>query len=145
MWFRQHAANCLLLDQGCGFWQSLEALRISVAAMIKLPEIVGLHTNTSLQRFNRRIDRVAVNFPRAGNSASAEENECYLRGFFMSAAAFFKSKGLNDDFEVGIALRGREFSRWNVLGSAQNAGFCLLWKCLIVPSSLVIVQVSQMI
>lgn len=137
MWFRQHAASCLLLDQGCGFWQSLEALRISVAAMIKLPEIVGLHTNTSLQRFNRRIDRVAVNFPRANNSASAEENECYLRGFFMSAAAFFKSKGLNNDFEVGIALRGREFSRWNVLSSAQNAGFCLIWNevfdCAIFP------------
>ena len=137
MWYRQHASSLLLLDQGCGFQQSLETLRISPAMSLKLPVIVGLHTNAYLQRYSQMIDRVAVNFPRASGNADAVENECFLRGFFMSVAAYFKSKVLSDEFEVGIALRGKEFSRWNALSSAQNAGFCLQWTevfdCAIFP------------
>jgi hypothetical protein len=137
MWYHQHASSLLLLDQGCGFQQSLEALRISLAMSLKLPVIVGLHTNAYLQHYSQMIDRVAVNFPRASSNAGAEENERFLRGFFMSVAAYFKSKVLGNDFEVGIALRGKEFSRWNVLSSAQNAGFCMQWSdvfdCAIFP------------
>jgi len=136
MWYRQHASSLLLLDQGCGFQQSLETLRISLAMSLKLPATT-LHTNVYLQRYSRMIDRVAVNFPRASSNASAEDNEHFLRGFFMSVAAYFRSNVLNDDFEVGIALRGKEFSRWNALSSAQNAGFCLHWSeefdCAIFP------------
>ena len=137
MWYRQYASSLLLLDQGCGFLQSLETLRISPSMSIKLSAHDCLHTNMYLHHYNRRIDRIAVNFPRASSSASAEENECYLRGFLMSVAVYFKSKVIGDEFEVGIAFQGNEFSRWNVLSSAQNAGFCLQWSevfdCAIFP------------
>lgn len=137
MWYRQHASSLLLLDQGCGFQQSLENLRISLAMSLNVPAS-SLHTNVYLQRYSQMIDRVAANFPRASNNASTEENERFLRAFFMSAAVYFKSKVMGNTFEVGIALRGKEFSRWNVLSSAQNAGFCLQWSevfdCAIFPS-----------
>lgn len=136
MWYRQHASSLLLLDQGCGFQQSLETLRIALAMTLKL-SATTLHTNAYLQRYSQTINRVAVNFPRASSNAGAEENERFMRGFFMSAALYLKSKMVGDNFEVGIALKGKEFSRWNVLSSARNAGFVLKWSevfdCAIFP------------
>lgn len=139
LWFRQHASSLLLLDQrGCGFQRSLDSLRISPAMTIKLQMICKMHMNSYVQSCNRKIDHVAVNFPRV-SSFSDEENESFIRGFLMSAAAFFISTSLLDNHaEVGIALQGADFTKWNVLSSAQNAGFYLQWSdsfdCSIFPN-----------
>jgi hypothetical protein len=50
----------------------------------------------------------------------------------MSVAAYFENKYTDHnalrEFEVGLALQGNEFSRWNILNSAQNAGLGLCWN-----------------
>ena len=89
------------------------------------------HENHNLKKhfMNSQITKLAWNFPCVSADATDEENELLLRGFFMSAAAYFSSKlGVVGNFEVGIALQGNQFSKCNVLKAAQHSGFCLEWS-----------------
>ena len=111
-------------------------------------DFVGLdatrcHINQTLSRhpLNSRIVKCAWNFPSLDQNNSDTSNESLLRGFFMSVAAYFENKNTDNnalhsaEFEVGLALQGNEFSRWNILSSAQNAGFVLEWWDDFQPSS----------
>lgn len=157
-WFRMHSSSLLLFGEGdFSFSRALELLRatpaiastndeiLPVCSVVRQYDFVGLdatrcHINQTLDRhpLNSRIVKCAWNFPSLGQNDSDTSNESLLRGFFMSVAAYFENKytEYNDsEFEVGLALQGNEFSRWNILNSAQNAGFVLEWWDDFQPSS----------
>mmetsp|Transcript_20051 Transcript_20051/g.43473 ORF Transcript_20051/g.43473 Transcript_20051/m.43473 type:complete len:1281 (-) Transcript_20051:189-4031(-) len=132
-WYRQDSSSILLLGN-CGFEQSLEEMGCppGIALGGSISELVHFHKNRYL--FYQAIKKVAWNFP--ASSATDEENESILRGFFMSASGYFQSKiglmsqfeiGPVSHFEVGLALQGNQFSKWNVMHVAQHAGFFLEW------------------
>ena len=88
-----------------------------------------VNENLAYNPMNSYITKCAWNFPSAGQGSSDEANVILLRGFLMSAASYFKKKATTTiaDYEVGLALQGSEFSKWDVMSSAQNAGFVLEW------------------
>ena len=129
-WFCQDASSILLLGS-CGIIRSLEALGKPPGIVLggrSILELAHFHQNRYLVNLNRSITKCAWNFPVASSSATDEENETLLRGFFHSAAAFFQSMLQTDaHVEVGLTLEGSQFSKWNVMSVIQHAGFCLEW------------------
>ena len=119
---------------------------LSASSVDRQYDFVGLdatrcHINQTLSRhpLNSSIIKCAWNFPSVDQNDSDTSNDSLLRGFFMSVAAYFENKYTDHnalrEFEVGLALQGNEFSRWNILNSAQNAGFVLEWWDDFKPSS----------
>ena len=127
-WFCQDSTSILLLGS-CGIGRSLEALGkppgITLGGRTIL-ELAHFHQNRYLM--NRTITKCAWNFPVAGSSATDEDNEALIRGFFHSAAAFFRSMLQTEaQLEVGLTLEANQFYKWNVMDVSQHAGFCLEW------------------
>ena len=124
-----HDSSTLLLLGNCGISRSLEALMNPAGLTYGGSTILDLahfHKNRYLR--NRSVTKCVWTFPLASLDALDEENESLIRAFFHSAALFFQSMlHVDAPMEVGIALEGRQFSRWNVLNCSQNAGFILEW------------------
>jgi len=135
-WFVENSGSMLLLGS-CDFCHSLQAMGtppkffISQAEDGSIFDLAHFHKNRNLllhRNLNAQVSKCAWTFPSASNAATDEENESLLRGFFMSAAAYFQSKVRTmSHIEVGIALQGNQFSKWNVMQISQHAGFCLEW------------------
>ena len=126
-WLKKESSSLLVL--GGGLEQSLQLLRAppKIALGGAPTDLVHFHTNRYLH--NRGISKCVWHFPASSSNATDKENECLLSGFFMAANMFFEPalKRTTSHVEVGIILQGNQFSKWNVLSSAQNAGFCLKW------------------
>jgi HrpA-like RNA helicase len=125
-WYRQNSSTLLLFGV-CNLKDSLESLN-HPPAVICGEDATRCHTNTTLTNLNSRITTVAWNFPSMGEGTGDDSNTTMIRGFFMSVAALFKSKGRSESLlELAVALQSDEFSKWNVLLTAQHAGFSLQW------------------
>lgn len=127
-WYCQDSSALLLLGND-GIDQSLEALGSPPGLVLgggTTSELVHFHKNRYL--LHQGITKCAWNFPAASSSGTDEENESIIRGFFMSASAYFQSKlRTMSHLEVGLTLEGNQFSKWSVMHCAQHAGFCLEW------------------
>ncbi|KAL7543042.1 hypothetical protein ACHAXR_012343 [Thalassiosira sp. AJA248-18] len=131
-WLRQNSSSILLLGN-CGLQLSLEAMGTPPGIVLhgSIAELVHFHKNRNLlnHHLNANITKCVWNFSSIDSSATNdEENESLLRGFFMSASAYYKAKLRSvSHLEVGLVLRGNQFSRWNILVLAQHSGFCFEW------------------
>lgn len=129
-WYHQNSSSMFLFGK-CGLRQSLEAMGSPPKLALDRGSTIGFarfHTYKNSLQLHTQITKCAWNFPCVDGSASDEENESLLQGFFMSAAAYFQPKlQTMSRLEVGLTLQQNEFSKWNVMHVAQNAGFCLEW------------------
>ena len=126
-WLRQNSQSVLVLGN-CGFGRSLQAMGASPGIILSgsVVKLSNFHNNGNLLGHfaNGNITRCVWNFPITNDA----DNESLIRGFFMSASIYFKPKlRIRSHLEVGIALRGNEFTKWDVLASAQQSGFCFEW------------------
>lgn len=132
-WYHESSFSLMLLDSGDGsFFHSIDALGINPKAKVSLnwKSLARWHCSDSLraQSIDRTITKCAINFPCVERFANDEDKQRNIQGLFMSCAAFFKPKVKSgQNVEIAISLCQDEFSKFDILSSANNAGFCLAY------------------
>ncbi|KAL7510443.1 hypothetical protein ACHAXN_007352 [Cyclotella atomus] len=125
-WYRENSSSLLLLGN-CNFIHALEGLNHPPAVSWG-EDASRVHINSTLANLHSRIFKCAWNFPSLGEVTPDDSNTILVRGYFMSAAALFKSRQYTQSIlELAVTLQADEFCKWNVLQAAQYAGFSLEW------------------
>ena len=145
-WFERNADHLLLLGEGdFSFTRALvlknihpsiattdssKSPSISVCKTLSGIDATRCHTNNALKTLCDSITACAWNFPYTGLDEDDEIHKSLLSGTFMSISIFLETNMTNchdKHAEFALTLQGDQLTRWNVLQSAERAGFYLYW------------------
>lgn len=93
-WFREYSASLLLLGK-CNFKLASEKMNLPPAVSWG-EDATRCHVNSVLAKVHNQISKCAWTFPCLGEATGDDNNAVMIRGFFMSVAALFQSKGYTE-------------------------------------------------